>query len=729
MRALGYEIEDRRDTRGRDCGFEIRGVSGDLLNKFSQRSQQRDIAIRAFVEKTGRRPTDNEVAVLVRETRADKLVDISTEQLRARQRDRLTEAEGCSLLELRRDGPAVDLSPAAPGPSLRHAQDHVFERVSVARDHEILTEALRYGRGRIDTTALKGSLSMQEFSGAILREGIEIATAQSLAREREMIACVNRGVGRFEPLCAGVPFLASDRLRPEQKTAVEFVLNSRDRAVGICGAAGAGKTATLQELKRGLADAGRNVMALEPTMSAVEELHNVGFSGAATVERILHDQQMQSAAAASVIILDEAGMVSGRQMSELLQLVERSEARLVFCGDTRQIQSVEACDALRVLEKESRLKSAALTEVQRQTDREYRDAIQELRRNPERGFQKLEQTGAVREVPSSNRADAVAAAFDEAQRRVRPDGQTHSVLVICATHEEIDRVTDAVRTGRKRSGQLGDRHWIMRDVALGWTAAQKGDWRNFRTGQVLGFHRAVKGIGKDEALEVVRADEKRVIVRNQHGEERTVTGKQAQCFDVLERRAFEVAAGDRLLLTANRHQTGFRATNGEIVRVDHVEQDGRIGEHQVASPPDLHRRASVQGAEAKIDERRTPTTDEVRQRIEALKQRKGVEDPECVGIRVRSTRTASTAETRSQERVIVGTFPGLPTCRRRRDRPRHSPRTQKEVVGLRKVLRTGARPVWYAWTCTQEQVPTNDRRLPAQPQHPCRSAAPTVGRA
>ena len=123
---------------------------------------------------------------------------------------------------------------------------------------------------------------------------------------------------------------------------------------------------------------------------------------------------------------------------------------------------------------------------------------------------------------------------------------------------------------------LGDGHQITRDVSLGWTAAQKNDLRNFRTGQVLGFHRAVKGIGKNEMLEVVRADEKRVIVRNQWGEERTITGKQAQCFDVFERHAFQVASGDRLLLTANRRQAGFRATNGEIVKVDRVEQDGRI---------------------------------------------------------------------------------------------------------------------------------------------------------
>src|SRR5437868_9335897 len=47
-RALGYEIENQRDTKGRDSGFEIRGVPQELLAKFSQRSRQRDAAIAVF---------------------------------------------------------------------------------------------------------------------------------------------------------------------------------------------------------------------------------------------------------------------------------------------------------------------------------------------------------------------------------------------------------------------------------------------------------------------------------------------------------------------------------------------------------------------------------------------------------------------------------------------------------------------------------------------------------
>jgi conjugative relaxase-like TrwC/TraI family protein len=570
VRSLGYEIEDRRDERGRDYGFEIRGIARDLLTRFSQRSQQRDDAMRDFVERTGRPPTDNEVAVLVRETRADKLVEISTDEVRARQKSRLSAAELRMLSMLRRDR-TVELELSGPEQSLRHAQDHVFERVSVARDHEILTEALRHGRGCIDAADLKGTLSAQEMAGQLLREGGEVATQESLNREREMIAFVNRGIGAFAPFGAGQEFIASDRLRPEQKRAVEFVLSSRDRAVAISGAAGTGKTATLQELRRGLIEAGREVVAAAPTMSAVAELQSVGFATAITVERILQDPQRQALLSNGVLVLDEAGMVSVRQMSELLRLAGQFGARIIFTGDTSQIQSVEAGDALRILEKESRMKGASLREVQRQTDRDYRRAIEELRRDPESGFRRLEEIGAVREVPWSERSTVVAQSWEDAQT-----GHGRSVLVVCATHDEIRKVTEAVRESRKRAGQLGGARQFSRDIPLGWTAAQKSDWRNYRAGQVLGFHRAVKGIDRHAAGQVMRADRRGVVVQLANGEERTLTHKQSQAFEVFERKAIEIAVGDQLLLAANRRQPGFHATNGEIVHVDRIDADGHI---------------------------------------------------------------------------------------------------------------------------------------------------------
>ena len=420
-----------------------------------------------------------------------------------------------------------------------------------------------------------GELAIQESAGDVVRSGDEIATKESLERERSMIASVNRGIGWFAPLATS-SFAASDRLRPEQKYAVDFVLASRDRAVSMSGAAGTGKTATLEEIRRGLAEAGHNVLAIAPTMSAVEELQKVGFSNAVTVSRLLQDAKAQSGLSSCVVILDEAGMVSSRQMAAVLRIAEQQNARIILSGDTKQIQSVEAGDALSILEKESRLKTVSLTQVQRQTRKGYRDAIQELRSHSERGFEKLGSIGAVEEVRWDDRTQRVAEAYIATAGR--------SSLVVCATHDEIERVTEEIRDKRKQAGQLGDAWVVERHGSLNWTTAQKSAPRNFRPGQILGFHRRVAGIAKNDAVEVVRVEDKRVIVRGGNGE-RPITGKQAKSFDVMERRPIEIATGDRLLLTANRREAGFRATNGEIVTVSRVEvglihlDDGRTLPH------------------------------------------------------------------------------------------------------------------------------------------------------
>jgi ATP-dependent exoDNAse (exonuclease V) alpha subunit len=465
---------------------------------------------------------------------------------------------------------------------LDYAEQHVFERVSVARDYELLTEALRHGRGRIALDELKGSFALQEGSGEVLRAGKDIATRDTLERERDMISRIDRGIGKFRQL-GNDEIELSSQLRPAQRKAVHFVLGSRDLAVNIRGAAGTGKTATLQELHRALNESGREVVAVAPTMSAVEELQKVGFKDAMTLQRVLQDQGAQARLSDKVIIADEAGMISGRQMADLLKLGEEQSARLVFSGDTRQIRSVEAMDALRVLEKESGLRSVSLTEVQRQTSAEYREVVQELRRDPEQGIAKLDAMGAIREVPWEERAEAVQKAYSEANMELNPKGQSPNVLVVAATHDEIEQITRAIRAERARSGKLGRSVEVERHVSLNWTTAQKQASRNFQSGHVLKFHRAVKGVNKNETLEVVGRKGKAVIARNSQGEERWFTAKQAKAFDVYQRSKVEVAPHDKLLLMENRRAQAFNAVNGELVTVSAVDlkqrihlQDGRV---------------------------------------------------------------------------------------------------------------------------------------------------------
>ncbi|MEP7305201.1 MAG: MobF family relaxase [Acidobacteriota bacterium] len=581
VRALGYDIDHRHDTRGRDVGFEIRGVSQDLLRTYSQRSQQRDQAIEAFTEKAGRRPTDNEVAVLVRDSRPDKLTEISSAEVTQRQIDRLTFEERQSLNALRQQAleaaperERLAFEPAAP--ALRYAEQHLFERRSVVQDHEVLAEALRQGRGRIALEDAKGVLRLEESSGTILRDGHQIATRDSLDREREMVAAVNRGLGAFDRLGGDRAFVVSDRLRPEQQHAVHQVLASRDWAVSLRGAAGTGKTATLQELHRGLVASRRDVLAVAPTTSAVNELKRVGFSDAMTIQRLLVDPQEQANLRDRVLIVDEAGMVSARQMTALLELAGRQGARVLFSGDTRQLQSVEAGDALRTLERESGMASLSLTQVQRQTSAAYRQAVEVFREHPTRGFAQLEQMGSVREVAWADRSRSVAEAYRDAHTHLNAHGEARSVLVVCATHDDIANVTAAIRSERQQAGELGDGVLVDRYVPLHYTPAQKADPGQFHAGQVLVFHDKTSGVHPHEALEIVRAEPHQLLARTEAGKGHVVTAPQAQAFEVYERRSIEIAPHDRLLLTANRQDAGFHAVNGEIVSVSQVDDRGRI---------------------------------------------------------------------------------------------------------------------------------------------------------
>ncbi len=577
VRALGYEIENRRDVRGRDKGFEIAGFSQDLLDKYSQRSAQRDAAIQEFTRLRGRAPTDNEVAVLVRETRADKLQEISTERVRDLQQDRLTPderqmlREGLNEARTRFHSPQINRGMHEA--SLAYSQEHIFERLSVAREHEVLTEALRHGRGNVELGDLQGSLSLERAKGTLITAGDEIATHASLQRERDMIAVLNQGTDRYDPLGKGCDFEPSHQLRPEQRRAVEAVLDSRDLAINVRGAAGTGKTATLREIDRGLREAGHEVLAVAPTRSAVDELEKLGFRDPVTVSRLL--EEPQSALRGRILIVDEAGMVSGRQMQSLLHLAEDQGARIVFSGDTRQIPSVEASDALRILERESDLKSVSLTEVQRQTNSLYREAVKTMRHSPEEGFAQLEKLGAIREVPIFDRGQTVA----ELHREFRAEGR--DTLVVAATHAEISQLTDAIRQDRKEHGELGVGQSFDRYISLQWTAAQKQELSNYQEGLVVQFHRDTKLAKRHESLEVVRVGRESLVARKETGDEVSISPKQTRAFSVHERQPIEIATGDSLMLTANRRGPEFRTTNGELVKVSSLNggairlEDGR----------------------------------------------------------------------------------------------------------------------------------------------------------
>lgn len=571
---LGYQIEDRL-AWGEDNGFGIAGIDQATREKFSRRSAQRDAAIRKFVEKNGRLPNNNEVALMVRESRAEKLTEITTPEVRELQRARMTPEEAQTLAGLREQ--ALERGSIqhtqSPEQAMNQAAEHLFERVSVAKEHELKAEALRFERGQVDLREVKAELAGRVASGAMLGARGEVATHETLQREREMIRLVDDGMGRFEALGKGKP-IEAPTLRPEQLEAVRTILASRDFAVNLQGAAGTGKTKTLEELRRGLIGAGREVIAVAPTASAVEELAKVGFEKPMTIARLLSAPSEQARLkGGEALIVDEAGMVSAKDMSDLLQLAQEKRLRVVFSGDTKQIHAVEAGDALRILERESQLKAVSLLDVQRQQSAAYKAAVETLRRNPRDGFEQLTAMDAVREVSWLTRHEAANEEYQRARRMQNAKGQERSVLVVAATHDEIQSVTFAIRQELKRGGELGDGQTVTRHAPLHWTEARKKRIANYKPGMILEHDTP----SRHPALEVVAADEQTLTARTSGNKTVKLSAADLRQYSVFQKQEIDVAAGDKLLLQVNwrAKRSGFKATNGELVTVAAV-KDGRI---------------------------------------------------------------------------------------------------------------------------------------------------------
>ena len=151
----------------------------------------------------------------------------------------------------------------------------------------------------------------------------------------------------------------------------------------------------------------------------------------------------------AVLVVDEAGMVSTRQLAELVDLAERRRAKLVLVGDYRQLAEIEAGGAFRALA--SRLPAIELTENRRQVDRWERDALELLRDgDPRVALQQYEEHGRVVTEQSA----------DEARRRVVADWWAERdpdrAVMIAFRRVDVADLNGRARALMRAAGALGE---------------------------------------------------------------------------------------------------------------------------------------------------------------------------------------------------------------------------------------------------------------------------------
>ena len=225
------------------------------------------------------------------------------------------------------------------------------------------------------------------------REGIDFATGVRVPAKlttRDLI-CIEADMARRAIWLAGHSshrvtksvlqgtFARHSRLSEEQKTAISHVAGG-ERIAAVVGRAGAGKTTMMKAAREAWEAAGYRVVGGALAGKAAEGLE----TEAGIVSRTLSSWELRWNDGRSqlddktVFVLDEAGMVSSRQLALFVESVTKAGAKLVLVGDPDQLQPIEAGAAFRAIA--DRIGYAELETIYRQREQWMRNASLDLAR-------------------------------------------------------------------------------------------------------------------------------------------------------------------------------------------------------------------------------------------------------------------------------------------------------------------------------------------------------------
>ncbi|AWP23795.1 relaxase [Acidiferrobacter sp. SPIII_3] len=619
VQKLGYAIRITPD------GWEFAAVPDEILSMFSRRSQQIDAALRARgIDPETATDAQKEAACLA--TRGSKSQAAQSEQRwewRARLRAAGLDMDGIvaqAHTKARDTVTPLDLSAEIVAQAHTKARDtvtpldlsaeavksatrHLGERDSVFSKHQTRLEALRAGMGGATLDQIDQALC-DKAAGLIDVGAGRLTTLEALYREQEILARARGGAGAATPLMSddqADSFMAA-RERAQgfafsagQREALALALTSPDRVTGIVGAAGAGKTTSMAGFVEAAKAHGYEVVGIAPSAAASQELKGAGAHDTRTLASLLASKPADTDVS-RLYILDEAGMVSGRDMDALLQRLEAEGARVLLVGDPRQLAAVEAGSPFQQMLETQAIRHATIDEIQRQRDPQLRAIAQAFARGeafkatqlarPYMHEVEAQKEGAKPTTQEKRAAIARAAADDYLKRDVDSRAKT---LVVSGTNALRRQINTRIREGLQEQGVVSRETVTVTALdKAGLTREAQTHAESYRPGMVV---RLEEGHGRDRhsvEYEVRAVKGNTVTVTNRAGESRDWNPARERPAGVYQPRAMELSPGDALVFRENQKGVD-RIRNGEAATIDRIEAGIPIARlasgHEIALDP------------------------------------------------------------------------------------------------------------------------------------------------
>ena len=379
LQELGYRI------RRTDNGFEIEGISREQIEKFSRRKSQIDAELerRGLTRETA---TAAERAAANLATRGNKsTLEKSEQQWQWRQEYREAGVDIDAIVARARERaaagpiPIADLSEEAARAGARDAgeREAVFD-VNAAR-----LSALRAGMGSVTLQTVDHQVG-RKVGGLIDVGGGKRTTLDALRTEQSIQSKVRAMQDTVAPITSSdlASVAAEKAATAESKTfsrsqiaGIVHSCTTPDQVTGVVGLAGAGKTTALKVVVDVYQSRGFEVIGLGPTTKAVHELRDAGADTTRTMQSVLAANPVPGGEK-RLYLIDEAGMISAKDMLRLVERAQLEGAKTILVGDYRQLHSVEHGIPFEQLIKSGALRIEKIDEIQRQRNAALRECVQ-----------------------------------------------------------------------------------------------------------------------------------------------------------------------------------------------------------------------------------------------------------------------------------------------------------------------------------------------------------------
>jgi conjugative relaxase-like TrwC/TraI family protein len=585
LQKLGYEIS----VDGRTGAPEIKGFNKEYLIASSPRRDEIQREAAAMKGRLAQQGIVVEAGAGLRQAaaktdRLSKQYDRQQMRLRHLEMDaKFGEQSSRSVQEAHERGsinfPEDELRSRARE-AVNFARENAGEREAVVDKRTVLVDALRRNLSLTTHEAVLDEFSRAIKTGNLIQiirnPGIEeLTTSATVAMEQSNLRMVVAGKEtqtpileeqQLGPLIQEITNKQGLTLNDAQREAVETILGSQDRIIGLEGRAGTGKTTTLSVLREIVERCGYEVEGFAPTGAAADLLAESGIR-TSTLQMFVSTSPTTSISNKQLYILDESSLSDTRNMFRFFEKAGPT-ARVLLVGDTGQHQAVEAGAPFEQFVNAG-MQTASLDEIIRQQT-DLRKPVEQLAMRDVMGAVKtlLDQGRITEVVDDEERLTAIANDYVNNPKRT---------LVISPANQERVAINSIVHRQLQDQGLVNpeDQETTILVNRQDMTGAERKFALMYVPNEdVIRYNKGSKvlEINKGDYGRVVNSDHRdnKLTVRLQDGREITYNPKRLSGVSVYKEATRQFAVGDRIQFRGPFPEA--KVKNTELGTITKIEQ-------------------------------------------------------------------------------------------------------------------------------------------------------------